>query len=267
MEPIAASHSPEETPGPAAFRAGLRQGIREACGVPGIVLGASYLGFGSLVRESHLSFFQGMLSTATTWALPGQIAMAEMMGLGANLVLVALAVSLANVRLMPMVITLSPFLGTETRPRGWRYGAAHLVAATSWAVALRFCPRLPEGERRGFFLGLGGSLWVISLLATAVSFALTASLPRPVTLALVFLNPLYFVLLFIGDAERRLQRLALLCGGVLGPLAHSVSPDWGLMVAGVLGGSLAFGIERVLSRKTPASLARPADSQRDSADG
>ena len=58
----------------AARWAAARQGAREAFGVPAIVLGASFLGFGALVREAGLSPWHGLLSTALGWALPGQVA-------------------------------------------------------------------------------------------------------------------------------------------------------------------------------------------------
>ena len=64
------------------------------------------------------------------------------------------------------------------------------------------------------------------------------------TLGLVFLNPLYFMLLFTADLMRKERGLALVLGAVLGPLFHLVSPDWGLLATGLIGGTLAFTIAR-----------------------
>ena len=68
-------------------------GARTACGIPILALSASYLGLGSLVRDSDLSIWFGVFSTFTTWALPGQLAMIELYGTGASLLVIAVTVS------------------------------------------------------------------------------------------------------------------------------------------------------------------------------
>ena len=238
-------------PGPAA-KAGVpawRRGFREGLGVPGIVIFGSFLGFGSLVHASGIGLVAGLVSSATTWALPGQIAMVELYGIGASLFVNVMAVWLTNTRLMPMVITLMPHLSLGRRA-GWRhYLAAHVIAITSWAVALRRCPELPPEERFGWFAGMAAALWVLSFAGTAIGFWLAGSLPAPVTLGLVFLNPCYFTLLFVADFGPRARVLALVAGGLLGPALHLVSPDWGLLVTGLVAGTAAFLLDRALPRR------------------
>lgn len=83
------------------------------------MLCASYVGFGSLVRESELALWLGLVSTASGWALPGQIVVIEPYGVGASVPAAALAVGLTDARLLPMAVTLMPML----RRRGdssWR---------------------------------------------------------------------------------------------------------------------------------------------------
>lgn len=238
---------------PAAGPPAWRRGFREGFGVPGLVIFGSFLGFGSLVRASGIGLAAGLVSSATTWALPGQIAMVELYGIGASLFVNVMAVWLTNTRLMPMVITLMPQLNLG-RGAGWRhYLVAHVVAITSWAVALRRCPQLPPEDRFGWFAGMAAALWILSFTATAIGFWLAGSLPAPVTLGLVFLNPCYFTLLFVADFGPRARVLALLLGGVLGPALHLVSPDWGLLIAGLAGGTAAFLADRTLPRRKGAS--------------
>ena len=81
-------------------------GVRRGVGVPLIVLSASFLGFGALIRESNLELIHGILSTVTGWALPGQVALVELYAVGAPLAVIALAVGLTNARLLPMTVTL-----------------------------------------------------------------------------------------------------------------------------------------------------------------
>jgi predicted branched-subunit amino acid permease len=99
---------------------------------------------------------------------------------------------------------------------------------------------MPPDQRLPFFLGFTSVIWSVTFLATALGFFLVGVLPTPVTLGLVFLNPLYFMLLFVGDLARRERGLALIIGAVLGPLLHLASPEWGLLITGVGGGTIAF---------------------------
>jgi predicted branched-subunit amino acid permease len=191
---------------------------KEAAGMPALVLGASYIGFGSLVRESGIGLGLGLFSTLTAWALPGQVALIELYGAGASLLVICLAVALTNARLMPMVITLMPLVHDPAVPR-WRYYLyANLVAVTAWAFSMRRCPDMPRPLRLPYFVGFAVILWIASLIGTAAGFTLADAVPRPVTLGLVFLNPVYFMLIFATDLRHRARVMALGLGAVLGPL-------------------------------------------------
>lgn len=221
-------------------RAAFVAGAREALGLPALVLGASYLGFGSLVRESGLALWLGLVSTASGWALPGQIVVIELYGVGASVFAVALAVGLTNARLLPMAVTLMPIL---RRPGDtpWRYYlAGHLVAVTGWAAAMLRCPSMPRDVRLPWFVGFAFSLWLVSLAGTAGGYLLAGAMPDPVALGLVFLNPVYFMLIFATDLRRPSRIWALSAGAVLGPVLHVAVPDWGLLVTGFAAGTLAF---------------------------
>lgn len=218
----------------------VRAALREAFGVPGLVLGASFLGFGSLVRESGLSLWQGLASSLGMWALPGQVAFVELYAAGASAFAIVLAVALTNARLMPMTVVLQPRLRTPG-VAAWRYYvAAHFVAVTSWANSMQRLPEVPERHRMAWFAAFAGGLFLGSFAATAAGYALAGLVPKPVTLALVFLNPVYFMLIFITDLKHRAKALALVTGAVLGPLLHQVDADWGLLATGLIAGTAAF---------------------------
>jgi predicted branched-subunit amino acid permease len=69
-------------------------------------------------------------------------------------------------------------------------------------------------------------------------------MPQYVTLGLVFLNPIYFMLIFVADFRQPERALALGLGAVAGPLLHLVDPDWGLLATGLIAGTAAFLIIR-----------------------
>jgi len=225
---------------------GWRLGVRESLSLPGLMIAASYLGFGSLVSGTGLSLWLGLASTASGWALPGQIALVELYGTGASLAAITVAVWLTNARLLPMTITLMPVI--DDRPQrggpGWLpYLYAHLIAVTGWAVSMRRGPQLPPDQRLPFFLGLTLCLWLISLIATAAGWALAGRVPLSLTLALVLLNPLYFMLMLV-EVRRRSWLIALIVGAALGPPLHELNPEWGLMLTGLIGGTAAWGLAR-----------------------
>jgi predicted branched-subunit amino acid permease len=225
-------------------RLALRAGMREAVGAPLLVLCASYIGFGSLVRESGLSLPAGVLSTLFTWALPGQIVSVELYAAGASLVTIFIAVALTNARMMPMTLTLMPVVRVAGRGRWRLYAASHLIAVTGWAVAMLRCPDMPPQQRLSFFVGFAGLLMLGSVTATAGGFLLSGAVPPALSLGLVFVNPIYFMLLFFGDLRDRGRVIALVLGAVLAPPILHVAPTWGLLITGVVAGGLAFAVAR-----------------------
>jgi predicted branched-subunit amino acid permease len=226
-----------------------RAGARQAFGTPGVVMAASFLGFGALCRQSGLELWHGLLSTVTGWALPGQIALVELYAVGASLLAIALAVAFSNARLLPMTVTLMPVLRSPRWPRWTYFAAAHFVAVTGWAAAMRVCPAIPAEQRLPFFSAFTVTLWVVTIAATAAGFQLAGTVPATVSLGLVFLNPIYFMLVFAEGADNRMRALALGLGAVAGPAVHTLSPDWGLMIAGVGAGTLAYALERWLGAR------------------
>jgi predicted branched-subunit amino acid permease len=230
----------------ASPRAAARGGRRDALNAPALVLGASYVGFGSLCRESGLNLFEGLGATATIWALPGQVVMVELYGVGASLAAIVLAVALTNARLLPLTATLLPLLRRPGTPR-WRYYlAGQFIAVTAWTQVMQRAPSLPAEMRLPYMFGFVSTLWLATLAMTTVGFFAAERLPHSVSLGLVFLNPIYFLLIFIVDLRLRLRALALVSGAAIGPPLHSLSPDWGLLIAGVTAGTAAFLVDHWL---------------------
>lgn len=225
-------------------RPALWAGARLAVGVPAAVLGASYLGFGALVQQVDLAIWHALFSIATGWALPGQVALVELYADGASILAIAAAVALTNARLLPLAITLMPLLRAPGTPRWQHYLAAHWIAVTGWALAMRDCPAMPPVQRLPFFMGINLTLWTASMLGAGLGFALAGTVPGYVTLGLVFLNPVYFMLVVAGDVRGVARVLAAVLGAVAGPLLYLATPDWSLLLTGVGAGSLAYLIGR-----------------------
>lgn len=228
------------TTSPSPVREGLVAGFKVGFGMPALVLGASYVGFGGFVRDNALGLDIAMFTTFTAWALPGQLVMVELYLAGAPLLAIALGVALANMRLAPMCTVMLPVVRVEGRP-AWRlYLAANWVAITCWALTMLHAPQVPREQRLSWFMGCALTLWAASLAGCAIGYFAAGVFPHPVSLALVFLNPLYFGLLMLQDLRNRQRVLSMLCGAVLCAILHPIVPEWSLLIAGVAGGSLAY---------------------------
>ncbi len=232
-------------------RAARRAGLSAGLGAPGAVLGASFVGFGTLARSSGFDLGQSMATSGFIWALPGQIALAELVATGAGLAGLIFAVALTNARLLPMTVTLVPVIGDPRWPRRLYYFAAHFIAVTAWTVTMQRYPDIPRERRLPFFIAFGLTLWSISMTGTIVGFFLVGMVPPAVGLGLVFLNPIYFMLMFVADFRLPARALALTFGAIAGPLFQPLGSEWGLLAAGLLGGSAAFALEEARRRASP----------------
>lgn len=219
-------------------------GVRDCFGAPVLVLVATYVGFGSLVRSLDLPLAAGLVSTLTAWAIPGQIALVELYVLGAPLLAIAATVAATNLRLLPMVLALFPKLRSDRWPTWIFFGACIWVAITGWLQAMQRTPSLPEEERLPYFVGFSSTIWIATLFATAAGWFLADGMPPIISLGLVFLNPIYFMLVLSADLADRGRRMAMLLGAVAGPAFHLVDPYWALPATGLVMGTVAFLLTR-----------------------
>lgn len=219
----------------------------DATGMPALVLFASMVGYGSMAREAGLTLWTAVASTALTWGLPGQIAMVELYALGAPVIAIVAASSAANARFLPMVLSVMPLLNEALPKKRWRFVAAQFMSLNPWAALMRRGPAMPPADRPPYYAGFAGVCITAALLGTGTGFVLAGTLPRDVTLTLVFLNPVFFTLVF-ADARGRAAIMAVLAGVVAGPLFHLLSPDWGLLLTGAAAGAGAYLVDRALRR-------------------
>lgn len=228
----------------------FREGVLDAAGIPALVLAAGYMGFGALAAGNGLSLAGTLLSTLFIWALPGQLILIEMHSLGAPFFAVLLSVSLSAARFLPMTVVLMPLLREARGRAGPYYLAAQLISMTGWAWTMARFPSIPPDRRLGYFFGFALTLLASASAATALGFFGGDHLPPLARLALIFMGPMYFLLLLSGSTSDALGRAAVVCGAVAGPLAHFVTPQWSVLVAGILGGTLGYAGHRMWRRRS-----------------
>jgi predicted branched-subunit amino acid permease len=227
------------------------RGVRTALSAPGLILATAFVGFGSLAREAGITLIEASFMTLAIWALPAIIVLVGAIQSGATLLTAAFAVTLSSVRFLPMLVALVPELrGPHTR-RWVLYALSHFVAITSWVLAFQHLPHVPRERRTAFYAGLAGWLLVMNLGVVAVTYVAAPSLPPIVTAALLMLTPMYFLTSLWSAARDAAGKYALVLGIVLGPLCHLVAPAFDLVIAGVVGGCLAYALQRATSASNP----------------
>jgi predicted branched-subunit amino acid permease len=77
-----------------------------------------------------------------------------------------------------------------------------------------------------------------------VGYLSAGAFPPMLRLGFVFLNPVYFVVILLGDTRTRLAAIAIACGAVTGPLLHLMNPEWSVLLSGLIGGTAAYLIQR-----------------------
>jgi predicted branched-subunit amino acid permease len=208
------------------------------------VLVAGYLGFGALAAAHDIPLALAVASTIVIWALPGQIVLVEMHTLAAPFAAVVLAVMLSSARFLPMTLMLMPEMRDERHARWLYYVAAQLLSLSGWTMAVARFPDVPRAQRLQWFFGFTLVLVSVSAISTAAGYLGADRLPPLARLALVFMVPMYYLLILTGAVRDRSAALGLACGALAGPLAYLATPQWSVPLGGLAGGTLAYLILR-----------------------
>jgi predicted branched-subunit amino acid permease len=237
--PAAPAWAATATPGVAFVR-----GLGAAFEIPGLVLLAGSIGFGALSRDMGLDVGFGIWTSIIFYALPAQVVLADQLGRGASLLAAAFAVTLTAVRLLPMTVTLSPYLKDPKSRRIREIAAVHFIAVTAWIEGHRRLGPLPDDLKLPHFFGFGLCFLIMTVTGSVIGWAMAGSVPHAVSAALLFFTPTYFLLSMIATAQANADRLAIILGVAIGPVVYRISPDLDLLVAGLVGGTVAYMVGR-----------------------
>jgi predicted branched-subunit amino acid permease len=200
--------------------------------------------FGAFLHSAGFDIYQSFFSTFFTFALPGQFVMAETILAGGTLLNIFLAVLLTNSRLYPMTVNITPLIRNSNVPKWKQYLGAHFIAVTSWFNFFSVQKNIKEDEKFNYFVGLGGFLWANSVVCTVAGYLFSNLVPHEILIALVFINPMYFLVMTVSNLEEKKIICSIFVGATLSILLNDVFPGWSVLIAGVLAGTLGFFIFR-----------------------
>jgi predicted branched-subunit amino acid permease len=222
----------------------FKDGVKHAIGVPALGLGSSMFAFGAFLHSAGFDIYQSFFSTFFTFALPGQFVMAETILAGGTLLNIFLAVLLTNSRLYPMTVNITPLIRNSNVPKWKQYIGAHFIAVTSWFNFFSVQKNIKEDEKFNYFVGLGGFLWANSVVCTVAGYLFSNLVPHEILIALVFINPMYFLVMTVSNLEEKKIICSILVGATLSIFLNDIFPGWSVLIAGVLAGTLGFFIFR-----------------------
>ncbi|RFZ86685.1 branched-chain amino acid ABC transporter permease [Shinella sp. WSJ-2] len=227
-------------------------GMRGLFSLPAIILMLSFVGFAAFTAEAKIPVGQVMFMTGIVWALPAKVILVGSMLSGAHIATAFLAVTLSSVRMMPMVAALIPEIRTSRTPTWLLLIVSHFVAITAWVFAMEHVRDVPRSGRVAFFAGFGMTLTTVNILLVGLVYGAVSEFPPIVSGCLFFLTPVYFLASIWVSARHRVIYWALGIGLALGWLFAVIAPEYDILLAGIIGGTLAWWVERMLRRKEAA---------------
>ncbi len=209
---------------------------------PALALGASLIAIGALYKNIGFTFLQSFLSTLFTYALPGQVVMAESMLVGASLINIFIAVWLVNTRLYPMTVSLMPLMKHNTQPRWKYYLFSHFVAVSAWLIMKSNYEKIEKKNRIDYWFGIGTATITVAIISTLIGYLISDYLNEDMLVALAIVNPVYFMCMMIGSMKTLQISLSIIFGAILGPAFYFISPEWCILLGGFISGTIAFFI-------------------------
>ncbi|ODT44287.1 MAG: hypothetical protein ABS59_20850 [Methylobacterium sp. SCN 67-24] len=220
-------------------------GFRDALMLPAWVVGLGLVGVGSLARDVGYPVEVAVLSTVLVWAGPSQVLFFASIAAGAAWSAIALAIGFASLRFLPMTIALLPLLRRPGQGVGMQILLSHYVAVTAWTEALRRLPALPPEQRPSYFLGFANALILVSALCTYAGYYLAGAVPVPIAAGLLALSPIFFMTSLTVGVRGFGDGLAIFLGLALSPVASwAIGGGFDLLAAGLVGGTIAFAVQR-----------------------
>ena len=207
---------------------------------PAIALACSFIAIGALLKNIGFNLQQSFFSTFFTYALPGQLVMAESFIIGASLINIFVGVWLVNARLFPMAISMFPLLKSNKQPKWKYYLSCHFLAVSSWLIMKKDYRTITEEFRIDFWIGIGTATWSIAIISTVFGFFVSDYLSKDMMIGLAIVNPIYFFCMLIGSIKNIAIGTSVILGTILGPAFYLISPEWCILYGGVSAGIIAF---------------------------
>ena len=222
-----------------------RLGVIDALNVPGLALFFTMVGFSALAKDAGFDVWLVSATTLTVWGMPGQVAFASLYATGASLSIIFLAVALANMRMMLMVISGYNMLQLKQHNMTFwkKILLMHIMAITSWAQIIHVKEKYSPNLLLSYYIGFAITIYIFGLSGTLIGYFIDTIANNEVLRAIIFMTPLYILLLVVSSRDN-INRFAAVLGGTITPIIFPIFFEWSVLIAGFVGGSIAFVISK-----------------------
>ncbi|MDC0518093.1 AzlC family ABC transporter permease [Candidatus Pelagibacter sp.] len=209
---------------------------------PAIALGCCFIAIGALLKNIGFNIQESIFSTMLIYALPGSLVMAESILVGSSLLSIFIAVWFVNARLYPMAVSLFPLMIDKSQPKWKYYLSCHFIAVSAWLIMKSNYEKIKKKDRVDFWIGIGSATWSVAVFCTILGFYLSDYLNKDILMGLAILNPIYFTCMMVGAMKTIQVTSSVILGAILGPVFYFFSPEWSVLLGGLVAGSVAYSI-------------------------
>jgi len=215
-------------------------GFRDCVIAPGWGVFAAMAGFGAIAGEAGETLWRSLVIMAGLWSMPGQVAFVELSAEGVLGWTLIIAVTVANMRMLPLTLASIPLLRDKPGITIRQFWLAQINSVTSFVLLTDAAGRISDRRRLNrYFEGFCLGTLVLGAAGTIIGHTLAGQLPVQGVRALIFVTPLYLLLL-TGRTRDSMMLGAAVFGCIFVPIAHRWSADWGVILGGFIAGTLAF---------------------------
>ena len=73
-----------------------------------------------------------------------------------------------------------------------------------------------------------------------IGFYASDYLDKNIMIGLAILNPIYFLCMMVGTMKTIQITASIILGFLLGPIFYFLSPEWSILLGGLVGGTIAY---------------------------
>lgn len=220
------------------------RGFKECILGPGWGVFASMIGFGTLASEASVPMLHALIIMAGLWSMPGLIAFVDLYNSGISILALVIATGIANVRVLPVTIATIPEIRTSQKVKPAHFFYAQFNSVNAYLGLLNVKQKIKDRRLlTQYFVGFCIGTLFLGSAGLIVGMTLAGSVSPEILRILIFVTPLY-ILLLATSSRRPSILLSIVVGGLVVPYAQTLSADWGVVVGGVLAGTIAYFMAR-----------------------
>lgn len=195
---------------------------------------------------------EALLSSVIMYAAAAQLVAYEMIGNGADAVLIFSAAIVLNLRFLLYSAGMAPYLQQAGLPK--RLAGAYALSDQAYGITMVQLQKDPETDTTRFYLGAALFMWIVYQFAAAAGIFLGASISKD--LSLDFAVPLTFSALVVPLLGNPQLRIAAITSAVMALCFADLPNNAGFFIAALSGITAGVLCKRHMDGKTNVGGAR-----------